>query len=78
MFKKLWENFEHAAIARSGKSGEEIHLYTNSPDVTTEAIVKYLKEHHYSLLMAPKKIHIMEKLPRLGSGKIDYQTLKNL
>ena len=78
IIQKLWENYEHAAIARSGKSGEEIHLYTNGPNVTMEEIAKYAKAHHYSLLMVPKKIHIMEKLPRLGSGKIDYQTLKNL
>ena len=78
LVQKIWDNFEHAAISKPTKLGEEVHLFTTSKDVTLDHIATYVKKHHYSILMVPKKIHIVEKMPRLGSGKIDYVTLSKL
>ena len=77
LVQKMWDRFEHAAIAKTGRSGESIHLFTTNPKATIEDIAKFIKKEHYPLLMVPKKVHILDKIPRLGSGKIDYMTLKD-
>ncbi|USO02031.1 MAG: AMP-binding protein [Alphaproteobacteria bacterium] len=78
LVQSIWDNFEHAAIAKPSKSGESIHLYTTKPKAKLEDVAKVIKKEGYTLLMAPKKIHVLDALPRLGSGKIDYMALKNM
>jgi non-ribosomal peptide synthetase component E (peptide arylation enzyme) len=63
-------------IEESGRA--KICVFTIIPDLTIEEIMKYLRSRGVSRLVQIQSIHYLEQLPVLGSGKIDYKTLKNL
>lgn len=74
----LWPTFQHAVINLPDKRrGERLLLVTTCDQANREDILKYIKQQQLSELMLPKDIQLVDKLPLLGSGKIDYQaTLK--
>lgn len=76
---QLWPDYRHAVInIPDTKKGEQIVLVTTNPNATREAIVSYAKSHGFSELSLPKKIIIIEEIPLLGTGKIDYTSVKNI
>jgi len=50
----------------------------SKPNAKIEDIAKFIKQESYPLLMVPKKIHVLESLPRLGAGKVNYMALKDM
>lgn len=77
MAGRLWPDHRHAAIAvADAKKGEQILLYTENPDATRAALAAHAKGEEQPELYIPKKLVILEPLPLLGSGKIDYMALK--
>ncbi|WP_204247790.1 acyl-[ACP]--phospholipid O-acyltransferase [Kiloniella litopenaei] len=74
---KIWPGFMHAVIARPDvKKGEQLILATECPDATRALLLKEAQEQGISELMIPREIEIMDKIPVLGTGKTDYQTLQ--
>ncbi len=72
-----WPDAAHAAIAMNDdRKGEHIILFTESAALTREQLLSRAQEAHLPEISVPKKIIHMEKLLRLGSGKIDYVGLK--
>lgn len=68
-----------AAVAISdARKGERILLYTEQSEDRLEKMRSWIKEQGYSPLVCPYKVEIIGKLPLLGSGKVDYITLKQL
>lgn len=68
----------HAAIAiPDEKRGEQIILYTESSDITKEKIGARAREKGVPELCLPKQILRIDVIPRLGSGKVDYVSLKD-
>ena len=69
----------HAAtcIADEGR-GEVIVLFTTDSDLTREQMAAVARGLGYPEICLPKKINVVENLPLLGSGKIDYFHLKQL
>ena len=67
----------HAIVARpDARKGEQLVLYTDCKDVTRPTLSAAAKEHGLSELFIPRDIVVLDKVPVLGTGKIDYQTLK--
>lgn len=57
------------------RKGERIYLFTSIP-ITMREIKEYVLAKGFSALLVPSKIVEIEELPLLGSGKVDYVTLK--
>jgi len=76
MAGNLLPNAAHAAIAAPDeRKGEHVILYTESPELTRPMLVQYAKEKGIAEICLPKHVVLMESIPRLGNGKIDYITL---
>lgn len=72
-----WPDYVHAVVAVDSLSkGETLLLYTNYQDASISEIVEYFSKHDIPMIFAPKKLKIIEQLPVLGSGKIDYNMLE--
>lgn len=69
----------HAATTVSSvKRGEVIVLLTEDRELRREALVAVARERGLPEVAVARSVHFADKLPRLGSGKIDYVTLKEL
>lgn len=73
----LWTDFQHAVVnIPDPKKGEQLVLVTTCPFATREAIIHFFKTNGISEISIPKKIFIQKQLPLLGTGKVDYTSLK--
>lgn len=76
---QLYPESLHAATSLPDeKKGEQIILLTTCKDASREAVMKHFKEQKLPELAIPKTIHIVEAIPLLGTGKIDYVGVKAL
>ncbi|WP_232697138.1 AMP-binding protein [Brevibacillus daliensis] len=67
-----------ATVTASDKrKGEKVVLYTQAPIVLRD-LKEYIVAKGFSPLLVPSKIEQIKQLPLLGSGKVDYVTLKEL
>ncbi|MBL8504740.1 MAG: bifunctional acyl-ACP--phospholipid O-acyltransferase/long-chain-fatty-acid--ACP ligase [Methylobacillus glycogenes] len=70
---------QHAATTRvDAQRGETILLYTTDPELAREALSQAAKKLGHTELAVPRKIIVVKTLPLLGTGKIDYVTLKKM
>ncbi|SFL43207.1 AMP-binding protein [Pelosinus propionicus] len=70
---------KNAAISTSDtRKGEKIILYTLYKDATKQLLREYINQSGQSMLVMPTALRIVDTLPLLGSGKIDYVTLKEM
>jgi acyl-[acyl-carrier-protein]-phospholipid O-acyltransferase/long-chain-fatty-acid--[acyl-carrier-protein] ligase len=60
------------------RKGERILLYTQQKNATRSDFISFARARHASELMIPAEVIFMEKLPLLGSGKVDYMTLTQI
>ena len=76
---KLCPQSSHAIIAiPDPKKGEQLILVTTSQTLKRLEISAFFKENQISELSVPKEIIMVEKLPLLGTGKVDYMEIKNM
>jgi len=69
----LWPDFQHAVLALpDAKKGERLVLVTTAPELDRAALAAGLKGRGLSELAMPRGIERRERLPVLGSGKVDY------
>ncbi len=75
----LWPEAQHAVICQSDpRKGEQIVLATNHKDAEQHPIIEHFRLRKLAEISLPRKIIIISELPVLGSGKIDYQSLRLL
>jgi acyl-[acyl-carrier-protein]-phospholipid O-acyltransferase/long-chain-fatty-acid--[acyl-carrier-protein] ligase len=76
---ELWLNAPSAVVAvPDARKGERLILVTQQKDATRAQFQAYAREHGASELMMPSEIVILEKMPMLGSGKVDLLNLAKL
>jgi acyl-[acyl-carrier-protein]-phospholipid O-acyltransferase/long-chain-fatty-acid--[acyl-carrier-protein] ligase len=76
---ELWPNNPSAVVAMPDpRKGERLILVTQQKDATRSQFIAYAREHHASELMIPAEIMILDKMPMLGSGKVDTMSLGKL
>ena len=76
---RLCPQDSHAIVAiADAKKGEQLILMTTSQTLKRTEISAFFKENQITELSVPKEIIAVEKLPLLGTGKIDYITVQNL
>ena len=74
---ELWPNYNSAVVAvPDARKGERLILVTDKHGATRADFQAYARSKHAAELMFPSEIIAMEKLPLLGSGKPDLQTIQ--
>ncbi|HWR05861.1 AMP-binding protein [Sporomusa sp.] len=58
------------------KKGEKVILYTMHKAASKQLLREFMSKTRQSMLAMPAAVIVVDKLPLLGSGKIDYVTLK--
>jgi acyl-[acyl-carrier-protein]-phospholipid O-acyltransferase/long-chain-fatty-acid--[acyl-carrier-protein] ligase len=75
----LWPEEMHAVVALpDARKGEQLVLLTERQEVSREQISTHARAEGASELMVPRQIFSIEKLPLLGSGKVDHPGAKAL
>lgn len=68
---------QHAASAvPDATRGESIVLFSTDASLTRERLQAAAREGGWPEIAVPRKLSLVESLPLLGTGKIDYVTLK--
>ena len=72
----LWPDSEHAVVTRpDARKGEQIVLFTTRKDATAAALQSWGKANGIADIALPKDVRIVDALPVLGTGKLDYVTM---
>lgn len=75
----LWQDYEHAVVSiDDNKKGEALVLVTTFDNATKEELMSHAKQTGTGELFVPKIITVVEALPILGTGKIDYVSTQKL
>jgi acyl-[acyl-carrier-protein]-phospholipid O-acyltransferase/long-chain-fatty-acid--[acyl-carrier-protein] ligase len=76
---ELWPDALSASTAEpDAKKGERIALLTTAKDATRAGFQAFAKRKGAADLMIPADVIVVEKMPLLGSGKIDFAGVKEL
>src|SRR5579863_9590208 len=69
---ELWPHYTTAVSAvADARKGERLIMVTDKHGATRSDFIAYARSKHASELMFPAEILIIDKLPMLGSGKVD-------
>ena len=73
---KVWPDAEHAIVTRPDpKKGEQLVLFTTAKDANGKALLAWGRENGVTELMLPRDVRVVDALPVLGTGKLDYVTM---
>ena len=73
---ELWpNNISAVAAVPDARKGERLILVTNKHGATRAEFQAYARSKHASELMLPAEVVVLDKLPLLGSGKVDQLAL---
>ena len=76
---ELWPQAVSAVVAvPDPRKGERLLLVTQQKDATRSQFIAFARERGASELMIPSEIMILDKMPLLGSGKVDLMSLHKL
>jgi len=75
----LWPNAPSAVVAvPDPRKGERLILVTQQKDASRSTFLAFARERGASELMIPSEIFNIDKMPLLGSGKVDMVSLNKL
>jgi acyl-[acyl-carrier-protein]-phospholipid O-acyltransferase/long-chain-fatty-acid--[acyl-carrier-protein] ligase len=74
---ELWPDaLSGVATVPDPRKGERLILVTTKKDPVRSELIQFARSRGASEMMVPAEVLIVEKLPLLGSGKIDYPALQ--
>ncbi len=59
------------AAVPDARKGERLIMVTDKHGATRSRFIAYARSKHASELMLPAEVIVLDKLPMLGSGKVD-------
>jgi acyl-[acyl-carrier-protein]-phospholipid O-acyltransferase/long-chain-fatty-acid--[acyl-carrier-protein] ligase len=72
----LWPGADHAVVTRPDpRKGEQLVMFTTCVDATPSSLQAWGRAHGVPELMIPRELRLLEALPLLGTGKLDYVTM---
>jgi acyl-[acyl-carrier-protein]-phospholipid O-acyltransferase/long-chain-fatty-acid--[acyl-carrier-protein] ligase len=75
----LWPTAQHAVVAvPDSRRGERLLLVTTEAAADVPALLAAARARGVPEIMVPRTLLTVERMPRLGSGKIDYQAAQRL
>lgn len=75
----VWpDNLHAAAILPDLKKGEQVVLVTDRKDAPRSLLLAWAQSHGVPEIAVPKKIVEVDEVPVLGTGKIDFLTVKTI
>lgn len=75
----VWpDNLHAAAILPDPKKGEQVVLVTDRQEAPRGLLLSWAQAHGVPEIAVPKKIVVVDEIPVLGTGKIDYLKVKTL
>ncbi len=75
----VWPEHMHAVVnIPDPRKGEQLVLVTEKSDASREPLLAYARDQGIAEIMVPKTIRIVDKIPVLGTGKLDYVGVKSL
>ncbi len=79
MAAKCWPDDLHGVVSLPDSSkGEQLVLLTTRIKAQRKELSAYAKKNNLGEINVPKKIIEVEQIPLLGTGKTDYQALKEM
>ena len=70
---KLWQGAEHAVVTRpDARKGEQLVMFTTQAGATAGALQQWARGNGIAELAIPKDVRVVDALPVLGTGKLDY------
>lgn len=75
----LWPDAVHAVVSRPDpRKGEQLVLVTTQRDASASALLAYARRRSIAELLVPRVTTVIEAMPLLGTGKIDYGAVHRL
>ncbi|WDI32942.1 AMP-binding protein [Hyphococcus flavus] len=75
----VWpDNMHAAAIMPDPKKGEQVILVTDRKEAPRGLLLTWAQSHGVPEIAVPKKIVIVDEIPVLGTGKVDYLKVKTM
>ena len=75
----LWPGAAHAVVVvPDGRKGEALMLLTTQADATARALLAHARERGIAEIAVPRAVQVVDAVPLLGTGKVDYVTATRL
>ncbi len=75
----LWPSASHAVVAVADvRKGEALVLLTTQSDATVPALLAHARENGAAEIAVPRSVRVVNALPLLGTGKVDYVSATRL
>ena len=72
----VWPEAEHAVVTRADpRKGEQLVLFTTRANAAASELQGWARANGIAELAIPRDIRVVEALPVLGTGKLDYVTM---
>ncbi|MFD1951223.1 acyl-[ACP]--phospholipid O-acyltransferase [Sphingomonas arantia] len=72
----VWPGADHAVVTRpDARKGEQLVLFTTRADATASDLQAWGRANGVAELAIPRDVRVVEALPVLGTGKLDYVTM---
>jgi acyl-[acyl-carrier-protein]-phospholipid O-acyltransferase/long-chain-fatty-acid--[acyl-carrier-protein] ligase len=75
----VWPDTTHAAVSvADARKGEQIVLLTDNPAADRADLIRHAQNDGVPELYIPRTVRIVDAVPVLGTGKIDYASVQAL
>ena len=75
----IWPGQMHAAVSiADDKKGEQVILLTDMKGADRAQMLVYAKAEGVTEIMIPRNVQIVDELPLLGTGKLDYPAIQEM
>ncbi|MBA2934852.1 acyl-[ACP]--phospholipid O-acyltransferase [Sphingomonas sp. CGMCC 1.13654] len=76
---QLWPGLDHAVVTRPDpRKGEQLVLFTTKAGATASELLGWAKANGVAEISVPKDVRVIDALPVLGTGKLDYPRLSEM